>query len=64
MSKLQKQNGTLTTERNEILDLQANFYKKLYTSEKQNTKQETIQYLNKVDSPKLSEEEKLAVKEI
>jgi len=60
MNKLQRPDGTITTDQKEILDLQAEFYKTLYTPVREKTKEQTVQYLNKIHTPKLSEKEKLS----
>lgn len=60
MNKLQRPDGTLTTDPKEILDLQANYYETLYSPGKEKTKEETIDYLSQIDTPQLSEEQKLS----
>ena len=58
MYKLQRSDGTVTTNPKEILELQAQYYKNLYTPGKERTRDEINQYLSRLDIPTLSEEEK------
>ena len=59
MNKLQREDGSITTNQKEILELQAKFYETLYTSDKEKTRAETIAYLNELQIPELNEEEKI-----
>lgn len=58
ISKIQKEDGTFTTDNTEILDLQAAFYKKLYSNKCTKTEHEIELYLEKLAIPKLNENDR------
>ena len=60
INKLQKTDGTMTTEPNEIIKLQADFYRELYTSKLGANQHDIKQYLADLNMPKLNEEEQNA----
>lgn len=58
MTKLQKEDGTMTTDQKEILRLQQNFYQQLYSSQLTKTKEQIKEYLSNINTKTLSEDEK------
>lgn len=54
---LQRPDGTLTTHEKEIRDMQAEFYKKLYSQKCTKTYEEMKNYLKNIEVPKLSQNE-------
>ena len=61
-TRLRKQNGEVTSDQNEILNVQYEFYKQLY-QEKVNFSQnedELSKFINELQIPKLSEEDKIS----
>ena len=58
MSKLQRDDGTMTTDTKEILNMQKDFYENVYASKIKQTRQQIKDYLNQVAVPSLTEEEK------
>lgn len=60
VNKLQKPDDTFTTDPTEILNMQMNFYKDLYSSKGTQTTAQINDYLTKVETPKLDEQDKLS----
>ena len=58
MNKLQKSDGTFTTDQKEILEGQAKFYSDSYKSKSTINKSDILTYLDNIEIPKLSIEEK------
>ena len=58
MNKLQRSDGTMTTDAKEILRMQSNFYKELYANKQERNKREISEYLHKITTPILNEESK------
>ena len=58
MNKLQKLDGTFTTNQKEILEGQAKIYSDLYKSKSTINKSDILPYLDNIEIPKLSIEEK------
>ena len=56
-TKLQREDGSYTTEAREILQMQADFYEKLYSARNAKSAEEVESYLKTISMPKLSEEE-------
>lgn len=60
VNKLQNTDGTFTTDLSEILDMQRDFYKDLYSSKCTQTTDQINEYLNTINAPKLPVEDKLS----
>ena len=58
MNKLQKSDGTFTTNQKEILEGHAKLYSNLYKSKSTINKSDILTYLDNIEIPKLSIEEK------
>lgn len=58
VNKLQRPNGTHTTDPSDILSMQRDFYDTLYTSRHERNKQEIETYLRTVHTPTLNEEDR------
>ena len=53
MIKLQKDDGTITTDPKEILNMQSTFYSNLYTTKSKKSKNQITRFLDKVNLPKV-----------
>ena len=53
MIKLQKDDGTITTDPKEILNMQSTFHSNLYTSKSKKSKNQITRFLDKVNLPKV-----------
>ena len=58
MNKLLREDGTVTTRQEEILEMQMKFYKNLYSKHESKSKQEKQNYLKPTKTNRLSEDEK------
>lgn len=58
IKKLKRADDSYTTDQTEILSMQSEFYEKLYASQSNKSNDEIKQYLNKIKTPILNEEEK------
>lgn len=58
MNKLQRENGTFTTDPKEILQMQAEFYQTLYSQNEHKTDEEIKTYLDHIATPKLNQADK------
>ena len=55
IQKLKKDDGTLVTNSQELLEMQKEFYSNLYQSKQEKTQQDIFQYLDKVELPTICE---------
>lgn len=58
VKKLQREDGTMTTDSDEILNMQAKFYENLYCARQPETEEAMHNYLAEIDTPKLTANEK------
>ena len=58
IKKLQREDGSFTTDDQEIIDMQASFYENLYSGKNVKTKIEISDYLGSITSPKLTVDER------
>lgn len=58
VNKLQKIDGTVTTDLKEILEMQASFYEHLYSIKQTKSEKETADYLAQINVPNLDDNEK------
>jgi hypothetical protein len=58
IKKLQKEDGSITTDAGDILKMQAKFYENLYKSKSSKSEQDINNYLSGIDIPNLEEVEK------